>query len=186
MNKGLITVFRAPAVPGALAEPNALPQEAQRIGELAVHPHLEMEMDSRAGAGAPRTADQLPLCDPVALADESARKMCVHRHDSVLMAELDDEPVALEVAQPADGDYASGEGRVHPRVRPALDIDPLVEAPPAGPERRAEVAVQGDEEEIPFGDRGGRLRQSRPRRWSEDCRGDQARGRGPSDHGGGV
>src|SRR5947199_10781520 len=99
-------------------------------------------MDAIAQPRAPGAADELAFGDSVAALHKRARQMRVHGHDSVLVPELDDEPVALEVPEPTDGDHLARERRIHLRVRPSADVDAFVEAAPAITERRLERPVQ--------------------------------------------
>src|SRR6266508_179465 len=177
-----------PTEPGApagvsSAEPHPLPEEAQRIRQLPVRPHLEVEMHARTGTGATSAPDELTLGHAVAPLHECPRQVRIHRDDAPLVPDLDDQSVALEVAKPAPRDHPARERRIDLRVRPALDVDPLVEASPPGTERGAEISVQRDVEQFPVGNLDGRLRQPSPRSRSQDGRDQEACGRSSGDHG---
>lgn len=166
----------------SLPKPNTISEEAQRVGQPPVHPYLEVEVHPGARSGAPGTADELTFGNTIAPAHERTGEMRVHGHDPVRMADLDHEPVPLVAPEPPDPDHLAGEGRVNLCMRPALDVDSLVEAPPAGAERGAEVPVQGHVEELPIWDSLRRLRVASSRRGGENGRENEPRGRGPGDH----
>ena len=87
--------------------------------------------------------------------------------------------------EPADASDRAGEGGVHVRVRPALDVDPFVHAAPAVAERRAEVPVQGDEEELAVGHALHRFGELCACRSCEQAEKKKARKGHPGEHSGG-
>src|SRR4029453_12037133 len=150
------------------------------------HPHLEVEVDARARTRTPGPADELAFRDPIATLDERLREVRVHRHDPVGVAELDDEPVALVAPQPPHPDHLTRARRVDLRVRPALDVDAVVDTSPPGPERGTEVSVQRNEEQLLVWDPLERVGVPGLRRRSENSRDENHRGRSAGDHWAGV
>ena len=74
---------------------------------------------------------------------------------------------------------------MHVRVRPTLDVDPFVHAAPAVAERRAEVPVQGDEEELAVGHALHRFGELCACRSCEQAEKKKARKGHPGEHSGG-